>query len=514
MARVFLEFRTTRCARAAKRSVRSSSEPTRSDSEGPSCGRSEGGAAPSDGCLVVMGFAIAPVLGAPFCPRPTTARVAPLGRAFTSGPVGIAFCSFVSASGGLDTFAGTDAASGAFPGGVAAASSARSAGGASFGFASSPAGVADAESFTASATTESARAVVAGAGAGFECASAGEVFSGGAGVLVATCVESSGAVFWAATGPGAPNIANPMSAQSATNRAPARAADIVRRLTGWNRCTVGGTITPHNSATSMPDLSLWLRAWCDSEKVRRLMELRNPAERLSVTSRAPDLLGMAAAVPGTYGSVLFRGSPGGFRPGRPNSVRGLRFSAPDRDAVAFHARVERAAGDPQKRRRFGLVALSALQRLLDEALLDLIETQAEGEKLGRVRRQSRVPDRKTRSLYFSPARDDARALDEVLQLADVTREFIRTEMLERVGRDVLHRSLLLLQKELDQLGDVFAPLPQGHQSDREDIETVIEILAESSRVDHLLEIPVRRRDHAHIGAAHFLAADPHVGPIL
>src|SRR5439155_12181685 len=30
----------------------------------------------------------------------------------------------------------------------------------------------------------------------------------------------------------------------------------------------------------------------------------------------------------------------------------------------------------------------------------------------------------------------------------------------------------------------------------------------------LLEIPVGRRDHTHVGAAHFLTADPHVGSIL
>src|SRR2546422_11538813 len=120
---------------------------------------------------------------------------------------------------------------------------------------------------------------------------------------------------------------------------------------------------------------------------------------------ASDVPGMAPAVPGTYGSVLPSGPPASNRPGDPNSVRRLRFRASDRDAVAFHARVKRPAGDPQERRRLSLVALSALQRLLDEALLDLIQTQAEREELGWIRRETRLPDREMNALYSSRARE-------------------------------------------------------------------------------------------------------------
>src|SRR2546425_12341008 len=88
---------------------------------------------------------------------------------------------------------------------------------------------------------------------------------------------------------------------------------------------------------------------------------------------------MAAAVPGTYGSVL-RGvtnggnvTPGGVRL-RP-SVGRLGLSSPDGNAVALHPRIERAAGDPEQRGGLGLVALGALERLLDQALFDLIQAQ-------------------------------------------------------------------------------------------------------------------------------------------
>src|SRR5205085_10187101 len=62
----------------------------------------------------------------------------------------------------------------------------------------------------------------------------------------------------------------------------------------------------------------------------------------------------------------------------------LRLHSPDRDAVALHARIEGAAGDAEKRGRFGLVPLRALQRLLDEPLLDLIQAQAQRQKLGGI----------------------------------------------------------------------------------------------------------------------------------
>src|SRR6267143_682847 len=244
-------------------------------------------------------------------------------------------------------------------------------------------------------------------------------------------------------------------------------------------------------------------------KPRRNWPPGGPGKRCAVNGRrGTRLVRFGIVSRGVWGRVEWGPA------GRQDSIRGLRFGAPEGNSVAFHARVECAARDPQKRRRFGLVALSALQRLLDETLLDLVEAQAEREKLGRVRGQPRLPDREMPALYFSGARENACALDQVLELAYVSGEFVRAEMVQRVGCDLLQRALLLLQEKLDQLGDILAPLTQRHQTDREDIEAVVQILAKSSHVDHLFEIPIRRRDHAHVGAAHLLAADTHVGPVL
>ena len=83
-------------------------------------------------------------------------------------------------------------------------------------------------------------------------------------------------------------------------------------------------------------------------------------------------------------------------------------------------------------------------------------------------------------------RQRERPLDQVLELADVARPVVALEHLHRVDRDLAQRatsicSAVLLQEEVDQERDVLAPLAQRRQVDRDDVEAVVEVLAEVAR---------------------------------
>ena len=64
------------------------------------------------------------------------------------------------------------------------------------------------------------------------------------------------------------------------------------------------------------------------------------------------------------------------------------------------------------------------------------------------------------------------------------------------------------QKELGQLRDVVGPLAQRRHLDRDDVDPVVEILAESSFLHRLLEVDVGGGDQAELGLDRLGAADP------
>ena len=77
------------------------------------------------------------------------------------------------------------------------------------------------------------------------------------------------------------------------------------------------------------------------------------------------------------------------------------------------------------------------------------------------------------------------ALDEVLELAHVARPVVAREALHDVQREPGDRAALarvhLAAEVLGQRRDVLAPLPQGRDLDRNDVEAVVEVLAEVAR---------------------------------
>ena len=60
---------------------------------------------------------------------------------------------------------------------------------------------------------------------------------------------------------------------------------------------------------------------------------------------------------------------------------------------------------------------------------------------------------------------------------------------------------------LDQDGDVLLPLPQGRHPDRQDLQAVVEVLAELPALDQAAQVLVARGDDPHVHLAHGLAAD-------
>src|SRR5437016_13845032 len=93
-------------------------------------------------------------------------------------------------------------------------------------------------------------------------------------------------------------------------------------------------------------------------------------------------------------------------------------------------------------------------------------------------------------------------LDHVLELADVSRPLVGTEMLHRLRR---HGTDLLpevpgeaREEEHDQSRDVGATLAQRWDLDRKHVQPVEETRTEAPRPHRFLEIAIRRGDHPHV----------------
>ena len=105
-----------------------------------------------------------------------------------------------------------------------------------------------------------------------------------------------------------------------------------------------------------------------------------------------------------------------------------------------------------------------------------------------------------------------RALERVLELADVAGPVIRHQHVDGGrGNPLNHLTVLarkLLEEVIGQQQHVRLPVAQRRHEDREDIEPVIEVLAEGPLRDRLLHVLVGRRDDADVDADGFGAAEP------
>ena len=115
-------------------------------------------------------------------------------------------------------------------------------------------------------------------------------------------------------------------------------------------------------------------------------------------------------------------------------------------------------------------------------------------------------------------REDERALQEVLELADVPGPLVRLEraphVLRHPRRAAVHRRRVAGEEVGRERPDVLAPVAQRRQLHREHREPVVEVGPEGAARDHLLEVPVGRGDDAHVHAHRLGAADALDDPLL
>ena len=100
------------------------------------------------------------------------------------------------------------------------------------------------------------------------------------------------------------------------------------------------------------------------------------------------------------------------------------------------------------------------------------------------------------------SRQHKSALDDIAQLADVARPAMLVQHSEGLGIDVGHGHVVAAGAVADeprrQQGDVRAPVTQRGQGDDQDVEAVIEVLAETARRGLGREVAVGRRDQAKV----------------
>jgi hypothetical protein len=103
------------------------------------------------------------------------------------------------------------------------------------------------------------------------------------------------------------------------------------------------------------------------------------------------------------------------------------------------------------------------------------------------------------------------ALDQISQLANVSRPWVRLEPGERLRRDMfdplVHAASELPGEMMHQRGDVFRSFAQWWHQNREDVYAIIEISAKSVLFDHRGEIAVGGGNQTDIDFDGFVAAD-------
>jgi hypothetical protein len=104
-----------------------------------------------------------------------------------------------------------------------------------------------------------------------------------------------------------------------------------------------------------------------------------------------------------------------------------------------------------------------------------------------------------------------RALDRVFELSHVPRPRIDQQVLKRIVAEPLHISIvffrILAQECVRQDRDIASSHAQRRHVELNDLEPVVEILAEPAFVDELLEVAIGRGYHTHVDFQSFIPAD-------
>src|SRR5271167_2723389 len=97
---------------------------------------------------------------------------------------------------------------------------------------------------------------------------------------------------------------------------------------------------------------------------------------------------------------------------------------------------------------------------------------------------------------------DYGAFDQVLEFADISWPWVRSQRRHGFGRNVFnfstHPPSKLFDKMRHQGRNVFAAFTQRRQKDREHIQTVVQIAPVFATIHHFHQIPIRRGNEADV----------------
>src|ERR1017187_1553539 len=167
--------------------------------------------------------------------------------------------------------------------------------------------------------------------------------------------------------------------------------------------------------------------------------------------------------------------------------------------------VEGDAVDVEDARRLCHVPTRVLEDRRDVQPLDLGEGGGVRGDFLPAQREAEVGWQQKR-----PCRDDDATLEDIAKLPHVAGPRVGEEKRHGLRRHALDGLLQLdrelLEKAVDEKGDVLLPIAERSERQRDDVQPVEEILAKAALGDGLREIPVRRRDDADVDRHGFRSA--------
>ena len=137
------------------------------------------------------------------------------------------------------------------------------------------------------------------------------------------------------------------------------------------------------------------------------------------------------------------------------------------------------------------------ERKLDQRALGLLDGVADRHTqlvaVGRDRGDGRAAKagRELRRLQRSLAGQNHAALEDIAELANVTRPGVRAEPVQHLGRDICHLggvfAIQVLEQRLGKDGQIVLALPQGGQGNGKDVEAVEQVFPELAFADCIIE---------------------------